>query len=204
MRSSPERLFRQLKVVLSTTALFLLVVAIQGSTLWLRHHAADAGTADRLLAQAQQTTAQADQRLQVITARQAVIPFESATQESRKAQADKIGIELQGLSSTWDRVVGNPAQQQANREQMAKMTALSQASAQKLAELKVEARQLSWEKDGAEIDRENAVSFAATLRASYPTLPWYFRLAVRRDYLWFLVAMIAAWFLGGVGFKPKA
>ena len=56
---------------------------------------------------------------------------EIAAAEERTKTADKVIARLKELESTWDRLVGNRAQQKANAEQLEKMTRLRTASAEK-------------------------------------------------------------------------
>ncbi len=73
-------------------------------------------------------------------------------EETRTRQAEKVIASLRALESTWDRLVGNPAQQQANAEQIRRMEEMRDTARSKAAAIKQELSRLTWEKDGLEID----------------------------------------------------
>ena len=75
-----------------------------------------------------------------------------AAEETRARQADKVIASLRALESTWDRLVGNPAQQQANAEQIRRMEEMRDTARSQAAAIKQELPRLTWEKDGLEID----------------------------------------------------
>lgn len=86
--------------------------------------------------------------------RMARFELDIATEQERVKQADKIIAELRDLESTWDKYVGNPAQQKANAEQMEKITALRTASTAKIQQLKEQLTRTTWERDGLQIALE--------------------------------------------------
>ncbi len=79
------------------------------------------------------------------------ISTEIATEQGRAKQADKVITELKALESTWDRMVGNPAQQKANAEQLERVSALRATMMAKVAALTQEFTRTTWERDGLEI-----------------------------------------------------
>lgn len=74
----------------------------------------------------------------------------TAEQEKGK-QADKIIEQLRDLESTWDRLVGNPAQQKGNAEQLDRMKALRAAATARVQTLQQEFTRTTWERDGLEV-----------------------------------------------------
>ena len=75
-----------------------------------------------------------------------------AAEETRALQADKVIASLRALESTWDRLVGNPAQQLDNAEQIKRMEQMRDTARSKAVAIKQELLRLTWEKDGLEID----------------------------------------------------
>ena len=72
-------------------------------------------------------------------------------EQERGRQTDKVIAQLKDLESTWDRFVGNPEQQKANAEQLARLTALRGAVTTKVQALQQEYTRTTWERDGLEI-----------------------------------------------------
>jgi len=88
----------------------------------------------------------------VVAARRTDRAAALAVEETRARQADKVIASLRALESTWDRLVGNPAQQQANAEQIRRMEEMRDTARSQAAAIKQELPRLTWEKDGLEID----------------------------------------------------
>src|SRR3954469_7427616 len=86
-----------------------------------------------------------------VNARMNRISAEIAAEQDRVKQADKILGQLHELESTWDRFVGNPAQQKANAEQIEKMTALRGTLVEKVTALQQDFKRATWERDGLKI-----------------------------------------------------
>lgn len=76
---------------------------------------------------------------------------EIRAEQDRAALADSAIAKLKDLESTWDRYVGNPAQQKANAEQLAKTNATRAELTVKIETLKQEFTHATWERDGLEI-----------------------------------------------------
>jgi Tfp pilus assembly protein FimV len=127
--------------------------------------------ADTRAAQILELTAkrnQLDTDLAAIRARLAAFPAKIVAEEEKVGQAEKIITQLKALESTWDRLVGNPAQQKANAEQIARMQQLRTAAATRITELKDETKRTKWEQDGLDIDRARVTArLAATERRSW-------------------------------------
>ncbi len=79
------------------------------------------------------------------------IAAEITAEQERGKQADKVIDQLKELQSTWDRYVGNPAQQKANAEQMARLSALRVTLTAKTQTLQQDFTRTTWERDGLEI-----------------------------------------------------
>jgi hypothetical protein len=79
------------------------------------------------------------------------IGAEITAEEQRAGQADKVIANLKELASTWDRYVGNRAQQKTNDERLASMTTLRQSLTTKIQSLRQEMMRATWERDGLEI-----------------------------------------------------
>ena len=79
------------------------------------------------------------------------IAVEISAEQARAKLADGAIAKLKDLESTWDRLVGNPEQQKANAEQLAKMTARRLEITAKVQALQQEFTRTTWERDGLEI-----------------------------------------------------
>lgn len=111
---------------------------------------------------------QLDADLTAIRARLAGFPTQIVAEEEKVRQADKVIAQLKALESTWDRLVGNPAQQKANTEQIAHLQQLRTESANRLTELRDETKRTKWEQDGLDIDRAKvAAQLTATENRSW-------------------------------------
>jgi hypothetical protein len=125
-----------------------------------------------------------------------------AAEEARARQAEKVIATLHDLESTWDRFVGNPAQQKANAEQIRRMEATRDAARTKEAELKQSLARLGWEKDGLELDLgklDQEMAFAEKHRSvagHYLTQAWL------RTRGWVLAAL-ALYVVVGVVIKKR-
>lgn len=111
---------------------------------------------------------QLDTELAAIRARLAGFPVQIVAEEEKVRQADKVIAQLKALESTWDRLVGNPAQQKANAEQIARMQQLRTESANRITDLRDETKRTKWEQDGLDIDRAKvAAQLTATENRSW-------------------------------------
>lgn len=79
------------------------------------------------------------------------ISAEIRAEEDRAALADRAITTLKELDSTWDRYVGNPAQQKANDEQLAKTSAIRADLRVKIEKLRQDFTRATWERDGLQL-----------------------------------------------------
>ncbi len=79
------------------------------------------------------------------------IAAEITAEQERGRQADKILANLRDLESTWDKLIGDRAQQKANAERIESVSALRLTITAKVAALQQEFTRATWEKDGLEI-----------------------------------------------------
>lgn len=71
--------------------------------------------------------------------------------EARLRQIDSISQRLKELESTWDKVVGNREQQEANAAQLQRMGELRREAAANLVRLQTQHTRTTWERDGLQI-----------------------------------------------------
>lgn len=133
------------------------------------------------------------------------IAAEMAAEDERGRQADKVLAQLKELESAWDRLVGNPAQQKANEEQMVKIAALRLQITAKRAQLQHEFTRTTWERDGLEIALgkvETQFQAAAEQQSKllhYFDRTWDYELGrepVRMALKWWLLTALLAYFFG--------
>ncbi len=118
-----------------------------------------------------------------------------AAAEERARQAEKIIASLRALESTWDRLVGNPAQQKANAEQLSRMEEIHTTARAKVAEMKQARTRLTWEKDGLELDLGRLEQEIASVE-NHRSVAWhYLAQAWQRTRGWLL--MLFALYLAG-------
>jgi hypothetical protein len=79
------------------------------------------------------------------------IAAEITAEQDRGAQAERVIAQLKDLESTWDRFFGNREQQQANAEQIKRMSGLRADITAKLQALQRDFTRATWERDGLEI-----------------------------------------------------
>ena len=95
--------------------------------------------------------AHAKEALADVNRRMDRISAEISAEQDRAKQADKVLAQLRDLESTWDRWVGNPAQQKTNAERIESVTVLRQSLTAKVATLQKEFTRTTWERDGLEV-----------------------------------------------------
>ncbi|HWA10911.1 MAG TPA: hypothetical protein VG838_15835 [Opitutaceae bacterium] len=98
---------------------------------------------------------------------------EIAAEQARAAQADKVIAQLHDLESTWDRLVGNPAQQKANAEQIAHMEEVRASAQTKEAALREDAKRQVWERDGMELAQQK-IEDDITFAKNHDTPIWHY------------------------------
>lgn len=74
-------------------------------------------------------------------------------EQEKVVQSEKTIRQLEELQGTWDRLVGNRAQQRANAERIASLRKLNAASIARVAELQQQLARARWERDNHEIER---------------------------------------------------
>ncbi|MSU24077.1 MAG: hypothetical protein EXS32_09690 [Opitutus sp.] len=133
------------------------------------------------------------------------LSLEIAAEQERAKQADKVIAQLKELESAWDRVVGNPAQQKSNAEQLTKMNALRATLTAKVQALTQDFTRTTWERDGLEIavGKLDARLRAAEAQRSkvlhYLERVWEHQLGRGRFHLpvkWWVYAFLALYFVG--------
>jgi hypothetical protein len=138
------------------------------------------------------------------------ISAEMVAEEERGKQADKVIAQLQALESTWDRFVGNPAQQKANQEQLARMTELRVQVRTKVEQLQKEFTRTTWERDGLEIalgkveTQLRAVEAQQSRLVHYFERVWNYRLGrdpIRLEAKWWLLVALVLYFIGPTFWK---
>ncbi len=92
-------------------------------------------------AQLQSALSDVEQRLNGISER-------LAAEQARLRQAEKVIADLRAQESTWDRLIGNPEQQQKNEERLASVTALHGQLRQTTGQLQEQYTRTTWERDG--------------------------------------------------------
>ncbi|QYM80658.1 hypothetical protein K0B96_08675 [Horticoccus luteus] len=187
----------------------LLAAAVLGGTAWWLHrHAVADEVADRATQRQQRDARRAALRESVAQANQRLdrLSLEITAERKRADQADKIAAGLREQESTWDRLVGNPAQQRANAERLAKMERFHADALARIAAAETEATRLTWQRDAQALDLQDldaagSAPAAATTTVATATPPssW----AERIDYVapawdrvkWVLLGVIVAWFV---------
>lgn len=120
---------------------------------------------------------------------------EIAAEQERIRQADGVIGRLRSLESTWDRLVGNPEQQRANREQIQRMETLKADSTAKIGTLERELARLTWEREGLEMKLGRLETQLQEAEAQKSRFMAYVREAWRKTRGW-IIAALALYFLG--------
>jgi hypothetical protein len=164
----------------SATVLLIAVLGLGWYALWLFQHA----DIDFGLQQRERMAALDVKRREIrgaigeVTRRSNEDAATMAAEEAGVRQAEKIIASLHALESTWDRLVGNPAQQKANAEQLARMEEIRTTARAKVAEMKQARTRLTWKRDGLELDLgglEQEIAFTENHRSvawHYLTQAW--------------------------------
>jgi hypothetical protein len=133
------------------------------------------------------------------------ISAEIAAEQERAKLADGAIAKLKDLESTWDRFIGNSAQQKANAEQIEKMRTLRASLTAKVTQLQREFTRATWERDGLEIALGKLDAQMASVEAKrsrvfhYLESTWNYRLgrgAFRMAVKWWVFAFLGLYFLG--------
>lgn len=133
------------------------------------------------------------------------ISTEIRAEQDRAALADSAIAKLKELESTWDRYIGNPAQQKANAEQLAKTSATRAELTVKIKNLQQEFTRSTWERDGLEIALGKLDAKLSAIQAQqskvmhYLELTWNYKVGhppVRMAVKWWVYTFLALYFAG--------
>jgi hypothetical protein len=128
-----------------------------------------------------------------------------AAEQDRLKLADGAIAKLKELESTWDRFIGNPAQQKANAEQIEKLNGQRETIAAKIEELKQTRTRAGWERDGLEIALGKLDVQVAEVEAKRSKVLHYFeqlweyplgRGVVTMAVKWWVVVFLGLYFIG--------
>jgi hypothetical protein len=148
-----------------------------------------------------------------VNQRMARISAELIAEGERGKQADKVINQLKELESTWDRYIGNPTQQKANAEQLAKMNTLRQQITARATELQTEFTRSTWERDGLEIAlgkvemRLRSVQAEQSKLMHYVNETWNHQLGrepIRMAVKWWTLVAVLCYFFGPTLWKMGA
>lgn len=191
----------------------LAAVVLAGTAWWLRRHAAETHLAARA-AEVQRTDARrAALRESVAQANQRIdrLSLDIAAERKRAEQAGRIAAGLREQESAWDRLVGNPEQQNANAERLARMERVHADALARIAAAENEATRLTWRRDAQELNLRDleppagapdAVAQAANAPARAPSSkrsswvePIDYVVPAWNRVKWVLLGLIVAWFV---------
>ncbi|HRJ46147.1 MAG TPA: hypothetical protein PKY38_02215 [Opitutaceae bacterium] len=120
---------------------------------------------------------------------------EIAAEEERIRRAEGVIERLKALESTWDRLVGNPEQQRANREQMQRMEQIKTEAKGRIETLQREQTRMTWERNGLEMTLGRLDVRLQEAEAQKSRFTEYVREAWRQTRGW-IIAALAVYFLG--------
>lgn len=127
---------------------------------------------------------------------------EIAAEGARAHQADKVIATLHDLESTWDRFIGNPAQQKANAEQIKRMEEVRDTAQAKQAGLQQEVTRLVWERDGRELELgkiDSQIAFAE----KHNSAVWHYVTQAWEPARWLVMAGLVVYFFVLLMFAPR-
>ncbi len=127
---------------------------------------------------------------------------ELTAEDAQALQASKVIATLHDLESTWDRFIGNPAQQKANAEQIKRMEEVRDLAQAKQAALKEGATRLVWERDGLELELRRVEEQIAFAEEHKSAVGYYLTLAWERTG-WAVTALLAVYAMGLLMFAPR-
>jgi hypothetical protein len=181
----------------AAVAVAIVVIALAGYGLWLylranvdfelrRNELLITLTGER--AQIREALLDVGQRLQAKAG-------EIAAEEERIRRADGVIERLKALESTWDRLVGNPEQQRANREQMQRMEQIKAEAKGRIETLQREHTRMTWERNGLEMTLGRLDVRLQEAEAQKSRFAAHVREAWRQTRGW-IIAALAVYFLG--------
>lgn len=128
-------------------------------------------------------------------AKVAAVKANLQAEETRVKQAAEVVAALRALESWWERWFGDSAQQRANAEQMRRMEELKATASGKMAELKRQAAEAAWTRDGIGAALEQTEARVAELEAAQSRARQFVRQAWDKTKGW-LAAALAGYFFG--------
>ncbi len=117
------------------------------------------------------------------------------TQQDRVQRAADIVAALRQLESWWDRLLGNPAQQTANAEQIQRMESLKSSAVVKMAELRTAAGRILHESESLDLSLSRANAEVARLEASQ-SKPRQYVFAAWEKTKWWIALALGSYFVG--------
>lgn len=127
--------------------------------------------------------------------RQEKLLQEITAEKKRAEQAAGVIRKLRELESAWDKFVGNPEQQKANAEQMARMETLRLDAETKVAELEAAYTRGTWERDGLELALGKLETQITKAQAQRSKIMHYLEQAWERS-KWWIAGVLALYFFG--------
>lgn len=117
------------------------------------------------------------------------------TQQERAQRASEIVAALRQLESWWDRLIGNPAQQTANAEQIQRMESLKSSATVKIAELKASVGKAFQDSESLDLALRRANLEVAQLEESQ-SKPRHYVLAAWDKTKWWIALALGTYFVG--------
>jgi hypothetical protein len=118
-----------------------------------------------------------------------------AAAQERIRQIDSIIQRLKELESTWDKVVGNREQQEANAAQLVRMGALHREAVAELTRLQTQLTRTTWERDGLQVALGRLDIRLQEVNTQRSRFVHYVQDLWARTRFWLLLAL-AVYFLG--------
>jgi len=184
-----------LQKLLAAGLIVLLALAVYSGWLYLQDERV---LESERITRLQQAITSRDQLLavQATLARQlTALQADLNTQQDRVQRAADIVAALRQLESWWDRLLGNPAQQTANAEQIERMEALKSSAAAKIAELKTSVGKTFQETERLDLTLRRANLEVARLEESQ-SKPRQYVFAAWEKTKWWIALALGSYFAG--------
>lgn len=180
-----KRIFKLLAWVVLRLAPAVLVTAgmLIAIASWLQHHGGENYDETRAaeLSEIAAKRAAIEHTLVEIQARTDRLELEIAAERERAARAEQVIAKLKDLESTWDRFIGNPAQQRANADQARRMERLRDDALARAAAAQQEATRAIWERDSRRLLLDELAERSATVERQTSRTLYFVQLAWRRS-----------------------
>lgn len=124
----------------------------------------------------------------------AALEAEAAEHERKIQQAGRVIETLRQLESWWDRILGNPEQQKANAEQIAKMEKMQTSLAATLNEVRRTLTHATWESEGMALSLARAEADLVDAEQTTSRAEHYLRLAWEKAGLYVIIALVSYFF----------